>query len=41
VNLNGVQLAPNGVDFGEGGAGTSTLLTPGSPGANGAVLLTW
>ncbi len=39
VNLNGVQLAPNGTDFGEGSPGVVTG-TP-APGANGAVLLTW
>lgn len=40
VSPNGVQLVPNGTDFGEGGAGTDTV-APGSPGAGGAVLLTW
>jgi hypothetical protein len=38
---NGVQLVPNGVDYGEGGAGVDAVGVPGSPGANGAVLLTW
>ncbi len=39
VNPNGVQLAPNGTDFGEGGAGSTTGTAQG--GASGAVLLTW
>lgn len=39
VNPNGVQLAPNGIEFGEGGAGVA--VGAGQPGANGAVLLTW
>jgi hypothetical protein len=40
VNLNGVQLAPNGTDFGEGGQGVASV-SAGQTGANGAVLLTW
>ena len=41
VNLNGVQLAPNGVAYGEGGQGSSSVGVAGATGVNGAVLLIW
>lgn len=40
VSPNGVQLVPNGTDFGEGGQGVNSV-GPGLAGASGAVLLTW
>lgn len=39
VNTNGVQLAPNGTEFGEGGAGS--ISSVGGSGVNGVVLLIW
>ncbi|HUH61830.1 MAG TPA: hypothetical protein VLZ50_02485, partial [Terracidiphilus sp.] len=38
---NGVQLVPNGVEYGLGGQGTTASNTAGSMGSDGAVLLTW
>jgi len=38
---NGVQLVPNGVEYGLGGQGTAASNTAGSMGSDGAVLLTW